>query len=158
MLARVMVLVAGLLLVVGLGLPVAALGAGDVNEAGVRMKGRPGFGLGLPDCRAYEMVTPPEKNSASVGPVRNPDGGGRWVEPGGRERGSVRGDRKRLKYCVVGMTYYRFTRTGSGWVTTPLNPLSWACSGVSGWDDSVWGPAELACGCRGCGCVRRMVR
>ena len=77
---------------------------------------RSGLSASLPDCRAYEMVTPPYK------------GGYRVISPGVGEDGSY----------VTGHCYsdlagsgnddelegaaYLFSRTASGWVTTPILP------------------------------------
>ena len=36
----------------------AALGAGDANEGGCPNEASPGFRAYLPDCRAYELVSP----------------------------------------------------------------------------------------------------
>ncbi len=81
---------------------------------------------GLPDNRAYEMVTPPQKNGASIGTgfgVIPPD----IAEDGSRMTGSS-------IQCFAGAVActatagsgdpYLFTRTDGSWVTTPLAPLS----------------------------------
>jgi DNA-binding beta-propeller fold protein YncE len=82
-------------------------------------------GAGLPDHRAYEMVTPPAKNGAQVGTVLI------GVRPAVSEDGS------RVIVTSIqcfggadGCTASRgtqgdpfeFTRTSDGWVTTPLAP------------------------------------
>jgi hypothetical protein len=140
MLARVMVLVAGLLLVVGLVVPGAALaGEGCPNEL-LRAENN---SLGLPDCRAFEMVTPTEKNSAHVypngngtGPTVAADGSSLVGESpegfAGIENNEERGTEKAV---------YRFSRGGSGWVTTPLQPYRGLIESV-GVGDSVWSPTE----------------
>ncbi len=138
--ARVMVLVAGLLLVVGLVVPGAAVaGEGCPNEL-LRAENS---SLGLPDCRAFEMVTPAEKNSAHVHPLT--EGGPATVAADGSSLAGaspegfagIENNEERGTERAV----YRFSRGGSGWVTTPLQPYHGYIESV-GVGDSVWGPAE----------------
>ncbi|HEY2142275.1 MAG TPA: NHL repeat-containing protein [Solirubrobacteraceae bacterium] len=79
----------------------------------------------LPDDRAYEMVTPPQKNGALIGqflvsvPPDIADDGSRVMAPGiqcfaGAE--SCNANRGRVG------SPYMFARTVDGWVTTPLVP------------------------------------
>jgi hypothetical protein len=83
-------------------------------------------GGGLPDNRAYEMVTPPQKNAALFGPYGEP-----FFYP------SIAGDGSRVVLdsiqCFAGAASctgnrlvqgepYSFTRGAGGWVTTPLAP------------------------------------
>jgi DNA-binding beta-propeller fold protein YncE len=82
-------------------------------------------GAGLPDGRAYEMVTPPAKNGALIGDVfqsRNPqvaaDGGRVIMQTIQCLGGAVSCPAFREN---VG-TPYAFTRTSGGWVPTPLAP------------------------------------
>jgi hypothetical protein len=82
-------------------------------------------GGGLPDNRAYEMVTPPQKNAAVIGKIllgASPDfsrDGSRVILPsiqcfaGG---GSCTGNRQ-----AEGEPF-EFTRTAAGWVTTAMSP------------------------------------
>jgi sugar lactone lactonase YvrE len=84
-------------------------------------------GASLPDNRAYEMVTPPQKNGALIGDV---------AFVGGEPTISSEGTRVIASsiQCFAGSescngqhgdgvgSPYSFTRTSSGWVTTPLAP------------------------------------
>jgi phosphohistidine swiveling domain-containing protein len=84
-------------------------------------------GEGLPDGRAYEMVTPAHKNGALLGDV---------TFVGGVPLVSAHGDRliASVVQCFGGAqscnaqkgddvgSPYAFSRTSSGWVTTPLAP------------------------------------
>ncbi len=139
MLGRVMVLVAGLLLVVGLGVPGAALaGEGCPNEQ-LRAENN---SLGLPDCRAYEMVTPAAKNSAHVYPTKRKDptvaaDGSSLVGESPEGFAGVENNEER----GAERAFYRFSRSGSGWVTTPLQPYRGYAWSI-GVGDSVWGSTE----------------
>jgi DNA-binding beta-propeller fold protein YncE len=82
-------------------------------------------GAGLPDGRAYEMVTPPAKNGSQIGNVFNglqpkfAEDGGRFILPTVQCLGgavSCPALRERTG------TPFAFTRTSGGWVTTPLAP------------------------------------
>ncbi len=101
-----------------------------VNAFGTELSGDHTFvysppGAGLPDNRAYEMVTPPQKNGALVGSVFNglptdiSEDGKRAIAtsiqclPGA---GACAGKRGTLG------DPYLFTRTPGGWVTTALAP------------------------------------
>jgi len=135
---RVMVLVAGLLLVVGLGVPgVALAGEGCPNEQ-LRAENS---SLGLPDCRAFEMVTPADKNGAVVNPVDAPTVAADGSSVVGRSPEAFAG----IENDEVGENqndaFYRFSRSGSGWVTVPLNPYRGELASI-GFGDSVWMPAE----------------
>jgi hypothetical protein len=79
----------------------------------------------LPDCRAYEMVTPPQKNGALIG--------GAFIGPLAqiaREGGRViavsfqcfAGPESCVPVRQTQAEPFEFTRTGGGWVTHPLAP------------------------------------
>ncbi len=93
---------------------------------------------GLPDGRAYEMVTPVDKAGSVVSPnsaTMAADG----LSLAGVSSGAFAG-LSNDELPSQGVASYRFARTGSGWVTTPLQVFQgWRQSlGVS---DSVWKPA-----------------
>jgi hypothetical protein len=84
-------------------------------------------GAGLPDDRAYEMVTPPAKNGTQIGNVflgllpQIAEDGGRAIMPSVQCFGgavSCPADRG-----TVG-TPFAFTHTGGGWVSSQLAPLA----------------------------------
>ncbi|MET0600802.1 MAG: NHL repeat-containing protein [Baekduia sp.] len=80
----------------------------------------------LPDCRAYEQVTPREKNSIEVA---NPDSAG-----GGPTLGQAAPSGDAVAYATIGalpgsdgdtrLSFSRSVRTASGWTTRGLNPPS----------------------------------
>jgi DNA-binding beta-propeller fold protein YncE len=100
------------------------------NENGTAQAGDHTFvydttGGGLPDNRAYEMVTPPQKNGASLGAV------GFGVAPAVAESGSrliltsiqcFAGSGSCEGARVTEGEPFAFTRTSNGWVTTPMAP------------------------------------
>ena len=94
----------------------AALAAGDANTTRCSNEAMQGFNVNLPDCRAYEMVTPASKNGAVVtnaGPV-SVDGS----RVAARANGAFAGTGDALAFT----TYYEFERGASGWSTIPLSP------------------------------------
>ncbi|HEY4897337.1 MAG TPA: hypothetical protein VII01_14765, partial [Solirubrobacteraceae bacterium] len=96
-------------------------------------------GEGLPDGRAYEMVTPPQKNGAVLGST-NFTGKPAEVSPGGSSliASSIQ--------CFAGAesctaqvssavgSPYAFTRTSGGWVTTPLAPSASLFPVITPWE------------------------
>jgi sugar lactone lactonase YvrE len=93
-------------------------------------------GAGLPDNRAYEMVTPPRKNGALISTV-----GGGSLFPGFSADGS-RAELVTLQ-CFgdaescpadreITATPYGFSRTSSGWIATALAPATTAFGGSTG--------------------------
>jgi len=119
-----------------------AVAAGDANEAQCpsATEVSPGFRTYLPDCRAYELVTPPEKGGARVEPVIFPtvadDGSSLVGKSTDAFAGLSNGELRELSAA-----YYLFKRTSTGWSTTPLDPPRAALESA-GIEDSVWGPAS----------------
>jgi hypothetical protein len=107
-----------------LGVPGAARAAGDANQASCpfETEASPGFRTYLPDCRAFELVTPPYKEGTAllepaaisadgsqliVGALGAFSGAGNfWVSPERNGRG----------------VYYELARSTAGWQTSPLTP------------------------------------
>lgn len=100
----------------------SALAAGDANEAFCPNEAMPGFRTYLPDCRAYEMVSPPYKEASTAA---DPELGGVEVSSDGshvisdalaafagseNDEGHARG------------TSYEFVRGDLGWEAVALDP------------------------------------
>ncbi|HEX5610069.1 MAG TPA: hypothetical protein VFX45_08260 [Solirubrobacterales bacterium] len=87
---------------------------------------RPGFGGLLPDCRAYEMVSPVDKNGADISVVLTVSG-----EPAALNQASLDGNG--ISYSAFRAfgdaesspytSQYLATRAGSGWGSTSISPL-----------------------------------
>jgi hypothetical protein len=89
--------------------------AGDANEANCGNAASPGFRSYLPDCRAYEMVSPPFKGGWRVVAQQFSLDGSSVV---GASFGAFAGGTSNEG---IG-NFYRFVRGPSGWITTPLTP------------------------------------
>jgi hypothetical protein len=107
-----------------------AYAAGDVNRATCAeypgTEESPGFRAGLPDCRAFELVTPPYKGgqpafgAAHIPPPLSPDGQ-RLI--GIDFAGFAGTENEENKGIEVG-AIYAFQRGSSGWSTEALEPPS----------------------------------
>ncbi len=118
MLRRVLVVLAGLLVVVGLGAPAGALGAGDATEAACPNEALEGFREYLPDCRAYEMVSPPFKDGEEIPSMTAVSSDGSRVIAGG-SNGVFAGAEDN---SGNGGANYMFARAASGWEASPVTP------------------------------------
>jgi hypothetical protein len=92
-----------------------ALAAGDANEAFCPNETLPGFASSLPDCRAYEMVSPSFKGGAGVmsEAAASSDGSRVLIQSRGIFAGAS---------YNVGRSEYLLERSGSGWTTTAVSP------------------------------------
>jgi hypothetical protein len=98
----------------------AAWGAGDATEAFCPNEGLPGFVTSLPDCRAYEMVSPPFKDGQGIiSPAAVSSDGSRVLASGGF---GVFAGAEGNSGTEGG--FYMFTRTASGWGVSPVTPPS----------------------------------
>lgn len=93
-----------------------AWAAGDANmpTCPQATESSPGFRSYLPDCRAYELVTPPYTSGATVEAHAVSEDGSRLI---GYSLGAFAGDES----SVFG-SFYEFTRTPAGWSATPIDP------------------------------------
>jgi hypothetical protein len=99
-------------------------------------------GGGLPDGRAYELVTPPHKNGALIGnagfrlPLTVAEDGLRVVSTSIQcFAASVSCNALSGGVSAVG-SVYEFSRAGGGWVTTPLSPPASEFSAIAPWQVS----------------------
>ena len=96
-----------------------ALAAGDANRTGcsAATESSSGFRTYLPDCRAYEMVSPPYKGGFQIYPGQLAASG---VNVGGSSFGAFAGGTSQGGLA----NQYLFSRSSSGWLTTPLEPAA----------------------------------
>jgi hypothetical protein len=102
------------LLVILLITPASALAIGDANVSLCPNEALSGFRSYLADCRGYELVTPAFKAGAPRQPLAISGDGSRMVSEAVAVAGGVEGDDLRA--------YSLSTRSGSGWVTSSINP------------------------------------
>jgi hypothetical protein len=100
-------------------LPAPALATGDANEAFCPNESLPGFQPYLPDCRAYEMVSPPFKDGAPNMQVRAVSNDGSRVIAS--SLGAFAGTEGDPIDHIQGAVY-EFARSGSGWVASSVTP------------------------------------
>lgn len=110
--------------IVSLAASGVASATGDANTSACPFEAEssPGFRTYLPDCRAYEMVTPSYKEGAGLQEkslfLVSPDG----MHLIGASIGSfANAENDRIQGFGFGATY-EFTRAASGWQTTALDP------------------------------------
>jgi hypothetical protein len=98
-----------------------AFATGDVNETTcpVATETSPGFRAYLPDCRSYEMVTPPYKDGGANVKVQAISGdGSRMIINSFGVFAGAEGD----PIDALAGAMYQLARSGSGWVTSSVTP------------------------------------
>ena len=99
-----------------IGAPVSAWAAGDVNRATCPNESASGFRASLPDCRAFELLSPPYKDGYfPFFEAVSPNGEHALFESLGTF-GGAKGNH------VVQGTVYESSRTSSGWLTKAVSP------------------------------------
>jgi hypothetical protein len=116
MLRRFALGLAGLLVVVGLGLPAGALGVGDANNSACPNESLEGFREYMADCRAYELVSPSYKGGPEAGVKGISADGSRVLSSSEGAFGGTQGD------SGLRGEWYLFSRSGTGWGVSPLGP------------------------------------
>jgi hypothetical protein len=126
-------------------LPASVLAAGDANEAACPNEAMEGFRSYLPDCRAYELVSPHFKDGNRIEEFDAVSEDGSSVITGAV--GSFAG----VESNVLG-AHYQFTRTATGWQTTAIDPPASTFSAVdpkwfvvsANLDDTLWGVRQAS--------------
>ncbi len=94
-----------------------AFAAGDATSAGCPNEASPGFRTYLPECRAYELVSPPYKGGFRVFPEAISHSGERLMASSiGAFAGT--GNDRASRFAA-----YDLARTQSGWDVTALEPI-----------------------------------
>jgi hypothetical protein len=100
---------------------IAVLPAAAAAEECPNAAFRTGPSAYLPECRAYELVTPPFKNNGALEMVStSPEGSPIVVDIGA----AIAGDESlpNINLATGPLVFYAITRTASGWVTVPQEP------------------------------------
>jgi hypothetical protein len=120
-----------------LALPSPAFAAGDANMGACENEGLTGFSANLPDCRAYELLSPSFKNGYKVEQVLGESADGSKLL--GESTGAFAG----TESDPFGAAYL-LSRTGSGWEAAAISPpaASFPASSFlavgSGLDKTLW--------------------
>jgi len=96
-----------------------ASGEGDANRSSCPNAALEGFSARLPDCRAYEMVTPAYKQGYPVNLIAVSEDGSQVY---GRSLASLAGTEGAPQTRGSVGLLYRFLRTPAGWATVALSP------------------------------------
>jgi hypothetical protein len=111
-----LVIVCAAALAAALMFTASAIATGDSNTISCPNEALIGFRASLPDCRAYEMVTPPFKDGVEVGIFAAASSGTRLLGDG---LGTFAGTESN---ATVGGASYELSRTQAGWVTAAIAP------------------------------------
>jgi hypothetical protein len=100
-----------------------ALAAGDVNQPACspETESSPGFRTYLPDCRAYEMVTPTFKNGSELQLSAISENGSDVL---GHSLSGFAGIENNSNSLDGGV--YELSRSSSGWTVSPISPSSFS--------------------------------
>jgi hypothetical protein len=114
-------LLAPLVAVLGLSLVMVstAPAAGDANQASCANAGSPGFRSYLPDCRAYELVTPVSKAGQSQASESIFEDGSHTPHVILSSRGAVEGTGNN---DTTNGSAFDLARSSAGWTISPLDP------------------------------------
>jgi hypothetical protein len=96
-----------------------ALAAGDANQASCPNEAMSGFRAYLPDCRAYELVSPPYKQGYQMSFEGSAPDGSRVV---GASLGDLSGAKGASQTRNDLGDLYEMVRSSDGWQTVPLTP------------------------------------
>lgn len=105
--------------------PVGALGAGDINQSACpsSTESSPGFRSYMPDCRAYELVSPPYKEGAAIfEPAAIATNGEDVIWHVFGTTGGLENEPVDATVGEPSLASYRLTRTATGWRYTALTP------------------------------------
>lgn len=141
-------------LLLSTGCEAGAFAAGDANEAQCSgsTESSPGFRTYLPDCRAYELATPPFKNGAvplyeAPEPAAISSEGTRIITMAGGAFAGVGNDWFQGNRNPA-FDAYELTRTATGWEPTALTPpatqyphSTMMAASVGGLETTLWGVA-----------------
>lgn len=96
-----------------------ALGAGDANTPACGNEGLAGFSAALPDCRAFELVSPAYKQGYQMTFEGSAPDGSRVI---GGSLGALVGAKGAPQTRNDLGDVYEMARSADGWQTTPLSP------------------------------------
>jgi hypothetical protein len=98
----------------------SAWAAGDANDASCPNEGLPGFRTYLPDCRGYELVSPPYEAGFPISEVVAISADGEHLIA--KSFGAFAGNESNVGEGETAGTRYELSRSGSGWTASPLSP------------------------------------